>query len=178
MWTTANDSQNYSYVYWKACEAHSDPPPLLPPPSRSTLGDKFLQGFKTGDLNDLYLPLLTHCFSFLVNVKHCGVLPALCWLEIHFCWISLLWLGVWVAFYHLLIGKWISINFKEAAWLCWCPVCMIMVFDHPYRGKNMYMWKDIGHDLNVTLYVCTDAVMACQDTFHHHSGAVAVSVAQ
>lgn len=108
------------------------PPPPLLPPSHSTLTDKFLQGFKTGDLNDLYLPLLTHCFSFPVNVKHRGVLLPLCWLEIHLCWIPLLWSVVWVMFYHLLIVNWISANFKQTwVWLCWYPACMTMVFDHP-----------------------------------------------
>lgn len=52
----------------------------------------------------------------------------------------LLWPGLWVIFYHLLIGNWISSLYKDVAWLHWCPVCMIMAFDHLNREKRT--WND------------------------------------
>lgn len=66
-------SQNDSYVYREACKAQSDTvaatATLLLLLSYLALDYKFFQGFKQGDLNDLYLPLPTHCFRFLVIAK-------------------------------------------------------------------------------------------------------------
>lgn len=87
---------------------------------------------------------------------------------IHFCWIPSPRPGVWVIFYHLLIGIWISARFKEAAWLCGSPVCMIMASDHPHRKlnrheimKSLWLWLKC----HAAWKVCADDVMPCWDTY-------------